>query len=387
MSIQDLIWFLLPVAAAGGWFAAKRYFTNQNAAVWRYSQHFHQELNQLFSEKKSASELYEAYSRKELDAAETHIALGNLYRRRGEIDRAILVHETLAEQSADKNISDLARFELGKDYDSAGLLDRSEQIFRNLTQSASMQIEAFAALLRLHEREHDWQQAIDVALECERKTQQKLGQRLSHYHCEQALVTLANGDKADAQLQLKSALERWPESARARIELASIAVAEAQFERAIALYDEVESLQPELMPEIIQSRFDALKGAGNLEAMNRFILRIQSQRNAYSVVRTTREVIAATQSEQMADRFFKDQILKRPSLKGLRDWAHDQLQLSKPGERENVRVICNLLDQVMEDKPAYRCSTCGFQGNLMHWRCPSCENWDTVTTIIGVEGE
>jgi lipopolysaccharide biosynthesis regulator YciM len=88
-----------------------------------------------------------------------------------------------------------------------------------------------------------------------------------------------------------------------------------------------------------------------------------------------------------ADRFFKQQILKRPSLKGLRDWVHDQLTLSRPGEREKVQVICDLLDQVVEDKPTYQCHSCGFQGNVMHWRCPSCGSWDTVTTIIGVEGE
>ena len=74
-------------------------------------------------------------------------------------------------------------------------------------------------------------------------------------------------------------------------------------------------------------------------------------------------------------------------MRGLRDWAHDQLALSNPGERDKVQVICDLLDRVMEDKPAYRCQSCGFQGNVMHWRCPGCQSWDTVSTIIGVEGE
>lgn len=387
MAIHDLIWFLLPVAAAGGWFAARRHSASQNTAIWKYSQHFHKELNQLLSEKESAAELFESFSNTEPDAAETHIALGNLYRRRGEIDRAIMVHETLAEQANDKKISDAARFELGKDYDSAGLLDRSQQIFRDLTKSDTQQSDAFSALLRLHEREHDWPQAISVALESERETGQSLGRLIAHYHCEQALIALRAGDQQSAQIQLDKALQHSPDSVRARVELASIAVSNEDFAQAIALYDEVEALQPELMPEIIGRRFDAMKGAGDRQALNAFLLRIQSQRNAYSVVRTTRQVIADIHDERLADRFFKDQILKRPSLKGLRDWVHDQLPLSKPGERENVQVICNLLDQVMEDKPAYRCTVCGFQGNMMHWRCPSCENWDSVTTIIGVEGE
>ena len=122
-------------------------------------------------------------------------------------------------------------------------------------------------------------------------------------------------------------------------------------------------------------------------SFDHFLKRIYSQRNAYSVIRSTRAVIAERHNPQLADRFFKDQILKRPSLKGLRDWAHDQLELCKPDEREKVQVICDLLDNVVEDKPAYRCKLCGFQGNVMHWRCPSCEQWDSVSTIIGVEGE
>jgi len=387
VSVHDLLWLFLPVAAAGGWFAAIRHQSGHKQAVWKHSQHFHKELNQLLSEKESAAELFDSFTHAERDAADTHIALGNLYRRRGEIDRAIMVHESLAKQASEKDISEAARFELARDYDSAGLLDRAETIFRQLTQSTTRQSEAYSALLQLHEREHDWAKAIETALECERETQRTLGERLAHYHCEQAQLAQSANRSLDAQEALQRALHHSPNSARARIALAAIAVEEKQFERAIRLYDEVETLQPELMPEIIRSRFDALLGAGDMQALNAFIMRIQAQRNAYSVVRTTRQIIAQIHDERVADRFFKDQILRRPSLKGLRDWAHDQLLLSKPGERDNVQVICNLLDQVMEDKPAYRCSSCGFEGNVMHWRCPSCESWDTVSTIIGVEGE
>ncbi len=160
-----------------------------------------------------------------------------------------------------------------------------------------------------------------------------------------------------------------------------------QYSQANDLYEQVEQQRPELIPEIIDKRFDVFQKAGDAAEFDSFLKRIHSQRNAYSVIRSTRQIIAERHSPQLADRFFKDQILKRPSLKGLRDWAHDQVELSKPGEREKVQVICDLLDKVMEDKPAYRCSSCGFQGNVMHWRCPSCGQWDSVSTIIGVEGE
>ena len=123
------------------------------------------------------------------------------------------------------------------------------------------------------------------------------------------------------------------------------------------------------------------------DRLHTFVKHIRNQRNAYSVVRKTRDVIEQIDGRDAADKFFKAQVLKRPSLKGLRDWVSDQVPLSRPGEREKVQVILQLLDQVTEDKPTYQCSHCGFQGNVLHWRCPSCGTWDSVRTIIGVEGE
>jgi len=169
--------------------------------------------------------------------------------------------------------------------------------------------------------------------------------------------------------------------------LATLALYALEHTRANELYERVENLRPELMPEITDRRFEKLLASGDDKQLDNFLRRLQAQRNAYSVICSARKTIEERHEVQLADRCFNDQILKRPSLEGLRDWAHDQLALSKPGERGKVQVTCNLLDKVVEDKPAYRCSSCGFQGNVMHWRCPRCGQWDTVSTIIEVEGE
>ena len=241
--------------------------------------------------------------------------------------------------------------------------------------------------MQLHERESDWPQAIKVALNCQRDTELECDARLAHYHCELAELAIKEERLDDANRLLGDAISHSPHSARANMLLAELALDSGQYDTAAELYDFVEAVRPELMPEIIDKRFEVYTRAGDTQQLKNFIARIRAQRNAYSVIRSTRAIIAEQHSAKLADRFFKEQILKRPSLKGLRDWAHDQLLLSKPGEKEKVQVICDLLDQVMEDKPGYRCSACGFQGNVMHWRCPSCGTWDSVSTIIGVEGE
>lgn len=389
MSIPDLLWLLLPVAAMAGWFAAKRSDAKRPDAFWDYTKNFHQGLNVLLSEQQDKTpELFEALSGTSRDTADTHIALGNHYRRRGEMERAVLLHQGVidkAELPAD--IRDTARVELARDYRSAGLLDRSEQVLHELLESEYRREDAYESLLQLHEQEADWQQAITVAIEFDRLSERNVGPRIAHYYCELAVQAEKQGDVAEAKDRLSQAVRHHPECARALMMQASLALAVGDYNQSLQLYDQVETLRPELMPEIIDTRFEAFKAAGDQERLLTFVKRIREQRNAYSVIRSTRQVIAQLHSDALADRFFKDQILRRPSLRGLRDWAHDQVELSKPGERDKVRVICNLLDQVIEDKPVYRCNSCGFQGNVMHWRCPGCGRWDSVSTIIGVEGE
>lgn len=389
VSIPDLLWLLLPIAAMAGWFAAKRSDARRPDAFWDYTKIFHQGLNVLLSEQQAkGQDLFEDPSGTSRDIADTHIALGNLYRRRGDMERAVLLHQGVIDKDElPGDIREGAKFELARDYRSAGLLDRSEQVLRELLDSQYRREDAYESLLQLHEQEADWQQAISVAIEFDRMTDRKLGPRIAHYFCELAVQARKREQQTDANELLRQAVRHHAECARALMMQASMALESGDFNRSLALYDRVESLRPELMPEIIDTRFDALKAAGDQQRLLGFVKRIRDQRNAYSVIRRTRQVIAELHSDALADRFFKDQILRRPSLKGLRDWAHDQVELSKPGERNKVQVICDLLDQVVEDKPLYRCNSCGFQGNVMHWRCPGCGRWDSVSTIIGVEGE
>lgn len=389
MTIPDLLWLLLPVAAAAGWVAAKRSDAKRPDAFWDYTRNFHRGLNVLLSEQQGKSdELFDDLAGTSRDTADTHIALGNLYRRRGEVERAILLHQSVIDKvSLPDDIRATAKFELAQDYGSAGLLDRSEQVLHELLSSEYRREDAYDSLLQLHEQEQDWEQAIAIAVECEKSTGNSLRARIAHYYCERAVLAQKRQQTLAAAGLLEKARRHDPDCARALMMQASMAQLAGNHELSLSLYDRVEALRPELMPEIIDSRFSALQAAGDSEQMLVFVKRIHDQRNAYSVIRSTRAVIAELHSTEAADRFFKDQILRRPSLKGLRDWAHDQVALSRPGERDKVQVICDLLDQVVEDKPAYRCKSCGFQGNVMHWRCPSCGQWDSVSTIIGVEGE
>jgi len=384
-----LLWLLLPVAAAAGWFAARRSGAARPDAFWNYSANFHEGLNKLLNDSgELPAELFDSLSDTDKDTADTHLALGNLYRRRGDVNRAILLHESLLDKpELGEQVQSAALLALSKDYDSAGLLDRSEETLRRLIDAGQQLPESYAAMLVLHERERDWDRAIDTANEIMRVTGEDRSVLIAHYYCELATDANNAGYVDQAKKLAADALGSSEKCARAHMMLAKIASTEGDHSLALAHYSSVEDLRSELMPEIIDARFESLLQIGDESALREFIDRIRQRRNAYSVVRTTRSVIEKLDNVETADRFFKDQILKRPSLKGLRDWAHDQIAVSKAGEREKVQVICTMLDKVIEDKPSYQCGSCGFIGNQLHWRCPGCNTWDSVQPIIGAEGE
>lgn len=392
--MYELLWMLLPVAAAGGWLAGRRNaISHAPDRYWNHATNYHRNLHSLLSEAGKQSSPVDSVTLDnpvsvERDAAETHIALGNMFRRRGDVDSAIRIHSSLTRKSQlGEALRSEAQLELARDYDSAGLLDRSEAQFRSLIDANSQVDQSYEHLLQIYERGGDWSRAIDTACENRARTGRDLSARIAHYNCEIAEVSIRTGDKDDAERWLNEALKHSPECARANMRLAELAMEDENFELAIKRYEQAEAQRPELVPEIISPLFESLVQLDDETRLRDYIERIKTRFNAYSVIKTTRDMIERLDGSSAADRFFTDQIVKRPSLKGLRDWARGQLDKSKPNEKDKVGVMCDMLDQVVKDKPGYLCSECGFRAQTMHWRCPGCNRWDSVHTVIGAEGE
>lgn len=394
----NLLWFLLPVAAAAGWFAARRSAAKDPDAFWDHAQNFHKGLNVLLNEQtdKADEVLFANLDDLDRETAETHLALGNFFRRRGEVDRAIHLHQRLLEKAElGDEVHAAARYELARDFESAGLHDRSESTFTELLESGHRVDDACKSLMQLYERGRDWGQATDVAqkalalttLADDDEQRDALQYRIAHYRCELAEEASQSGYVDESKRLLREADALYPNGARAQMALAQFACDEGDWEAAVQHFKHVETVQPSLLPDIIDPWLNALTHLSSPAELDAFITKVSGRRNAYSVIRATRETIATRHGPELADRFFKDQILKRPSLRGLRDWVSDQVEVARGSDVEKVQTIRTLLDEVIEDKAQYQCISCGFKGNDLHWRCPSCGTWDTVQTIIGAEGE
>jgi len=200
----NLLWFLLPVAAAAGWFAARRSADKHPDAFWNHAQNFHKGLNVLLSEQpdKADEVLFANLDDLDRETAETHLALGNFFRRRGEVDRAIHLHQRLMEKTElGVEVQAAARFELARDFESAGLHDRSESTFLALLDCDRRVDDACKSLMQLYERAGDWEQATGIAkkalalseAEGDTESVDALQYRIAHYRCELAEEAAQSG--------------------------------------------------------------------------------------------------------------------------------------------------------------------------------------------------
>ena len=314
--MYEILWMLLPVAAGAGWFAGRRSLSKRAPdKLWSYATSYHRDLHLLLSDRQMDGESADSPEFHNLgdidhDAAETHLALGNLFRRRGDVERAIQVHGSLIDkQELNDDVRADARLELARDYDSAGLIDRAEELFKILLSENQHVEDCYENLLLIYERASDWHRAIDLADEYQSRCHCDLGDRVSHYHCELAEDARKENDMAGMENLLNAALTRNPQCARTNILCAELALSRDDFGEAIERYECVEKYRPELLPEIISPLFNALEQLGDKQRLRDYVERIRSRYNAYSVIKTTRDMIEKLDGPQMSDLFFKEQIL------------------------------------------------------------------------------
>lgn len=338
-------------------------------------------LNYLLNEQ--SDEALEVFMRTvAVDAGtlETHFALGSLFRRRGEIDRAIKVHENII---ARPNLSDLYREQalvaLAEDYMSAGLLDRAEQIFRDLRQSQGFTALALERLLRIYEVSHDWQQAIETCTELERiSPDSEVVRRRGHYFCELAELALVAKD-FDAARNWLNQVGRGP-MMRARLLLADLYRNEGEFSAAAAEYREIGLVAPGLLVEIVSKLAECCRELGDQALLSRCLSEFQQmspasqQAIAFAVVRDERIENSAA-LECLRAYVLADEVLSPlVDTAGLTD---ADLQRREQALQRVRRGLLALISQANR----YRCNECGYVSSTLLWHCPGCRSWEAMAPV------
>jgi len=313
------------------------------------------------------------------DTLETHFALGGLFRRRGEVERAIRIHQNLiARPNLTGEQREQAFFALGVDYLGAGLYDRAEKLFLQLGESDTHKEAALLKLIRICELTNDWEKAISFyeTLE-ETGSLPESPDHIAHYHCQLAEMAMMSGEMDEARTHLDVADGRALETIRTRLTQANYSQAVGEHEKAIGLYERVISLEPRLASEVIPGLARSCREINKPDELTRILEELKSNHGQ------ARDAIAlATIRDQAIENpvalgCLKEFVVTHPVLSTLADTEH----LNDADEAVQVATLNRVraaLAKIAMQSARYRCHECGYATMELLWQCPSCREWETV---------
>ena len=390
MVMLDLLWLLLPVAAATGWVAGRRNREKPGSCSDSIlGLDYIKGLNYLLNEQQDkAIDVFIRMLEVNSDTVETHLALGNMFRKRGEVDHAIRIHQNLiARDSLSSEQRNDALLELGQDYMKAGLFDRAEGLFNELIENNVHISSVLPLLLDIYQQEKDWSSAIRIAGQMGIVGGQPARSIIAQFYCELAENARARDNIEEACELLENASEFNPYCARARLIRAVIARQQGEYQMALSAYEQVAERDIELLPEILDDMYTCHVELGTLPALIDYLHKAVSLYAGISPVLMLAEIMSKDKDDRTAAEFISVELRKRPSVRGLSRFIDLSLAISEGVARENLLILKNITDKLLENKPVYICDDCGFCGKALHWQCPGCKHWNTVKPIHGVEGE
>ncbi|HXZ09238.1 MAG TPA: lipopolysaccharide assembly protein LapB, partial [Paraburkholderia sp.] len=375
----DFWWLLvIPVAFALGWIAARydlRALLSESANLPRS---YFRGLNFLLNEQPDqAIDAFIEVVKLDPETIELHFALGNLFRRRGETDRAIRVHQNLLSRAdLPVNERDHALFELGQDFLKAGLLDRAEETFR-LLESGDYALGAQRALLTIYEIEKDWNKSIDTARRLETMGAASLEKEVAQFHCELAQEALQHKNPAEARRQLELSLKANPQSVRATILSGEVDAAGGEQEAAIAQWRKVEDQNSTYLPLVAEKLMKAYEALGRAEEGADLLTTWVDRYPSNDLLDVAYKYVAALRGSDAAHTLARTQMQKSPNLAGMTRLLEAQQAVAEEPRRSELELMRTLIRQRTKNLPRYTCQNCGFRARLFYWQCPGCSGWET----------
>ena len=387
----EIIFFLLPVAAASGWYAARRDRVHTNKPTFKNEipPDYLKGLNYLINEQPDkAIEVFIQLLEVDNETVETHLALGSLFRRRGEVDRSIRIHQNLiARPTLTPQQRAQALFELGQDYLRAGLFDRAETLFAELVDTGPHTEPALWYLIDIYQQEKDWDKAIFTARRLEARTGKDLKPTIAQYYCELAEQAYHQGDVSQVLKLLKRAISADRQCVRASLLQGEVELSSNNYRDALKAFKRVEQQNPEFLSEMMHPLVETYRKLERMDEGIEYLQHIVTQHDSISVMLTLADLIVERQGEKAAVDFLTDCLRRRASVRAMDRLI--ELNLDNPNEevRDKLQVLKDVTEQLLLNRPLYKCQSCGFSGKTLHWQCPSCREWNTVKPIHGLEGE
>lgn len=379
----ELYWLLaLPLFFALGWVAARidlKHLLKESRALPRS---YFRGLNFLLNEQPDkAIEAFLEAARIDPETVELHFALGSLFRRRGETDRAIRVHQNLIERDASsQQLNEEQRLhalsELGQDYLKAGLLDRAEEIFLKLRGTARDE-EALKFLLEIYQQEKEWGKAISVAQAMPNHSDHLWQRAIAEFFCELASGEMLHGNAPQARERLNEALAANRKCVRAAVLLGELEFGEGHYEEAVEAWKRIEQQTPIYLALVAERLLDAHRRLGREEQGLQLLRGYLERHPSLDLLDTVFEAELKAGGAPAAYKLVRDELRRNPTLLGLDKLLEAQILVSPPERHADLELIKNLIHNHTRRVARYRCDACGFKARQFHWRCPGCGGWET----------
>ena len=384
--LNEWFWFflLLPLAALSGWVIGRRGGErHSDSQVSKLSTTYFRGLNYLLNEQPDkAIELFLHIAELDKDTFETQVALGHLFRRRGEVDRAIRLHQALVER---RDLSDPQKVQallaLGEDYMRSGLLDRAETVFSDLAKIDQRAPQALKHLIGIYQAERDWPKAIENATRYEAANGEAMGKLIGQFECELADRQRAAGDIDGAREAIARAYAADSTSVRAGMLEGRIETESGNDAGAIRAFERAARHDADYLPEILPALLDCYERVGDTPGARAFLGEMSEHYRGVSPVLALTRLVESEEGVAAARSYLAQQLKDRPSVRG--EAALIDLTLADNADpAATLHDLKHITDQLLVRNPSYRCSRCGFGARSHHWQCPSCKEWGTVKPLL-----
>lgn len=374
---------LIVGGAVLGWYGTRRWRIDQEHranAARAPSRDYLAGLNYLVNEQPDRA--VEAFLRAvavDRDTVETHFALGALFRRRGEVDRAIRVHQNLmARTDLDPAYREQATYALAQDYLRAGLFDRTEKLLTQLSEAGTYRIAALRDLVRVYEIQRDWDRAIAMHRQLAKIANPPQPQAIAHYYAELAELARAQGDFAAARAHLRSARHEQKRFARGALVRADVALDLGDAELAIALLRRVVAHEPALASEVLPRLVKALRAAGRGQDLDAVLRELAAEGREVADALAHAAIVAGELGSPALVALARDYARTEPAVAELVDalWPKDV-----PLDDATVRRLGGALRRQALRNPRFRCTECGFASTSFFWQCPGCKTWEGLRPL------
>ncbi|UGQ47559.1 lipopolysaccharide assembly protein LapB [Massilia endophytica] len=374
------IWWLLGIPAffGLGWIAARvdiRQLVSESRTLPRG---YFRGLNHLLNDQPDkAIDSFIEIVKLDPETVEMHFALGNLFRRRGETERAIRVHQNLLSRPdlpADERAH--AEYELGQDYLKAGLLDRAEETYNRLVDT-SYGVQARRALLEIFQREKEWERAIEAAIGLQEAGAGSRQKEIAQFYCELAQDALVKLHPQEAMPLLEKALQADRTSVRATILVGDTQLAQGDVEGALATWRRVEQQSVPHVALVAQRLMDGYRKLGRPEEGLSLLRSYLEQASSIDLLEVVFKAVIELEGTEAARQLVGNELRRTPTLLGLDKFLEARMLDAPPAVLTELTMVKNLVHGYTQKLARYQCSHCGFKARQFYWHCPGCSRWET----------